>query len=131
MSSTQPHSWRRVRRGPGAGFGAGRAPGRWSGEAALELGLVDQLGDLEQAIAAAATLADVDDYSVWYVEQEQSTQDMLLRELMARAPVLKSPLSIDPIARITRQLRQDLEFLSKLNDPQGAYVICGNCPMNP
>ena len=108
------------------------AQGRvWSGEAALELGLVDQLGDLEQAIAAAATLADVDDYSVWYVEQEQSTQDMLLRELMARAPVLKSPLSIDPIARITRQLRQDLEFLSKLNDPQGAYVICGNCPMNP
>ncbi len=109
------------------------AQGRvWSGEAALEIGLVDHLGDLEQAIAAAAALAEVDDYSVWYVEPEQSTLDMLLRELMAaQAPVLKSPLSIDPIARITSQLRQDMEFLSKLNDPQGAYVICGNCPMNP
>ena len=109
------------------------AQGRvWSGEAALEIGLVDHLGDLEQAIAAAAALAEVDDYSVWYVEPEQSTLDMLLRELMAaQAPVLKSPLSIDPIARITSRLRQDLEFLSKLNDPQGAYVICGNCPMNP
>ncbi len=108
------------------------AQGRvWSGEAALELGLVDHLGDLEQAIAAAAALAEVEDYSVWYVEPKQSTQDMLLRELMAQLPVLKSPLGIDPLSRITRQIRQDLKFLGKLNDPQGAYVICGNCPMNP
>ena len=106
------------------------AQGRvWSGEAALELGLVDKLGDLEEAIAAAAALAEVEDYSVWYVEPEQSTQDMLLRELMAHAPVLKSPLSLDPISLVTRQIRQDLKFLSTLNDPQGAYVICGSCPM--
>jgi protease-4 len=108
------------------------AQGRvWSGEAALELGLVDKLGDLEEAIAAAAALAEVEDYSVWYVEPEQSTQDMLLRELMAHAPGLKSPLSLDPISLVTRQIRQDLKFLSRLNDPQGAYVICGLCPMNP
>jgi protease IV len=108
------------------------AQGRvWSGEAALELGLVDKLGDLEEAIAAAAALAEVEDYSVWYVEPEQSTRDMLLRELMAHAPVVKSPLSLDPISLVTRQIRQDLKFLSTLNDPQGAYVICGLCPMNP
>jgi protease-4 len=108
------------------------AQGRvWSGEAALELGLVDQLGDLEEAIAAAAALAEVEDYSVWYVEPELSPRDLLLRELMAAAPVMKSGLSFDPISRLSTQIRRDLDFLGKLNDPRGAYVICGTCPMNP
>lgn len=108
------------------------AQGRvWSGTAALELGLVDHMGDLEMAIAAAARLAEVEDYSVWYVEPELSPRDILLRELMAAVPVVQASYSPDPISRVTALIRKDLNFLSKLNDPRGAYVICGSCPMNP
>ncbi|MGV3591022.1 MAG: signal peptide peptidase SppA, partial [Gammaproteobacteria bacterium] len=39
------------------------AQGRvWSGQAALELGLVDQLGSLDEAVIAAAELAGIDSY---------------------------------------------------------------------
>jgi len=41
------------------------AQGRvWSGEKALSNGLVDVLGDLEDAIAMAAAAADIDDYNI-------------------------------------------------------------------
>ena len=41
------------------------AEGRvWTGEQALALGLVDQLGNLEDAIVAAAELAETDEYTV-------------------------------------------------------------------
>lgn len=41
------------------------AEGRvWTGEQALKIGLVDQLGNLEDAIAAAAELAETDEYTV-------------------------------------------------------------------
>jgi protease-4 len=48
------------------------AQGRvWSGADAYELGLVDNLGDLDDAIAAVAELAGLgDDYAVSYIEQE-------------------------------------------------------------
>ncbi|CAG0911694.1 unnamed protein product, partial [Cyprideis torosa] len=40
------------------------AQGRiWTGEKAQEIGLVDKLGDLAQAISAAADLAGIEDYS--------------------------------------------------------------------
>lgn len=42
-------------------IGQGRV---WTGEQALELGLVDTIGGLEDAIVAAAKLAEVDDYRV-------------------------------------------------------------------
>ena len=42
-------------------IGQGRV---WTGEQAIELGLVDQLGNLDDAIAEAAKLAELDKYSV-------------------------------------------------------------------
>ena len=42
-------------------IGQGRV---WTGEQALELGLVDKLGDIDTAIEEAAALAELDDYSV-------------------------------------------------------------------
>ena len=42
-------------------IGQGRV---WTGEQALERGLVDQLGGMDDAIKEAATLAELTDYSV-------------------------------------------------------------------
>ena len=36
----------------------------WSGEKALKLGLVDKIGDLDEAIKSAASFADLDDYKM-------------------------------------------------------------------
>ena len=107
------------------------AQGRiWSGEKALELGLVDQLGDLEQAIEAAAKRAEIDDYSVWYVEPEKSTQQRVLQELISQVSFMKPASSSDPLANLLNRMRGDLKFLSHLNDPRDAYVICGSCPIS-
>ncbi len=108
------------------------AQGRiWSGEKALELGLVDKLGDLEEAIAGAAELAEVEDYSVWYVEAEATTQELLMQALMSEIAATQSTKAADPLTMVYRKLERDLNFLSHLNDPHGAYVICASCPIEP
>ncbi len=105
------------------------AQGRvWSGDKAKQLGLVDELGDLQQAITAAARLAKVEDYSVWYVEPELSVEEMLLRRLTASASSILPKISNDPVSLVVRKVRQQLGVLGRLNDPQNAYVICADCP---
>ncbi len=54
------------------------AQGRvWTGKEALENGLVDELGSLDDAIAAAASLADIDSYRVRnYPDYEKDFKDM-------------------------------------------------------
>jgi protease-4 len=108
------------------------AQGRaWTGETALELGLVDHLGDLEQAIEAASRVAKIDDYSIWYVEPEISTREELLRTLMSEVSFALSGSGSNPGTLLMNKIQQDLGFLTQLNDPRGAYVICGSCPLNP
>jgi protease-4 len=108
------------------------AQGRvWTGEAALELGLVDHLGDLEEAIEAASRLAKIEDYSIWYVEPELSTREKLLRRLMSEISIVSPDSGSNPGTLLMSKIQQDLNFLTQLNDPRGAYVICGSCPMNP
>ncbi|MHC4823124.1 MAG: signal peptide peptidase SppA [Planctomycetota bacterium] len=60
------------------------AQGRvWSGTRALELGLVDELGDLEDAIQACADLIGTDDWHVDHWEYEADGLDALLEGMMA------------------------------------------------
>jgi protease-4 len=52
----------------------------WTGSQALENGLVDALGGIDVALAKAASLADLDDYSVEYYPRQRSFMDLLLEE---------------------------------------------------
>ncbi len=62
------------------------AQGRiWTGARAHELGLVDNLGYLEDAIQAAGTRAGIDQPSVKLVERDLTPHDMLLRELLQKS----------------------------------------------
>ena len=55
------------------------AEGRvYSGTDALEIGLVDKLGNLEDAVEDAANLAGLSDYSTRYIERESSFGDLLI-----------------------------------------------------
>src|SRR5690606_13011611 len=59
----------------------------WSGLHARELGLVDQLGDLDQALQSAAQRAGVDDYVVVPFEVALSPVERLLQQLLTNRSV--------------------------------------------
>ena len=103
------------------------AQGRvWSGMDAYKLGLVDNLGDLEDAIAAAAKLAELDeDYVVSYIKQEEGFQDKFVRELMAGAISAsnQNSISISPLNRMLLKVQHAAADFGALNDPNHAYVI--------
>lgn len=86
------------------------AEGRvWSGAQALELGLVDQLGNLQDAIEAAADLAGIsNDYSVKAIDPPLSPQEQLLRQLTGKnAAVSKWLAQIPGAATLQLMLNSD------------------------
>ncbi len=59
------------------------AQGRvWTGEQALQLGLVDALGDLEQAVAAAAQRAGLSSWESVYLQRPLTPGEQLLMRMM-------------------------------------------------
>jgi protease-4 len=58
------------------------AQGRvWDGRTAQQLGLVDELGDLKDAIAAAAELVELPVDQVYYMEEKKHPAELLLQRL--------------------------------------------------
>ena len=75
------------------------AQGRvWSGKDAVEIGLVDTLGGLQEAIAAAAELAELDKYNlVDYPKYEEDFESMLLGAFAeAQVKLFQHPLENIP-----------------------------------
>ncbi len=107
------------------------AQGRvWSGVKAKELGLVDELGNLNDAINAAAKLANLTDYQTDLFEQEQSPQDKLLQNLFgSSASLLNEPIQskVGPATLLMRRLDVELTRFEQFNDPQGMYSFCLTC----
>lgn len=107
----------------------------WSGEDAKGLGLVDQLGGLDQAIESAAKRAKLEKgYRVWYVEKEKSFRERVMSMLAAQAldvavaagwqPEASAPASAWSVAGRLRDLQRDVDRLSRWNDPRGVYAHC-------
>lgn len=97
------------------------AQGRvWLGSKALELGLVDRLGSLDDAIATAAELGKVGkDYVVRYGVKPSSK----IEELMAKFEGGGDPLtSIDALPAATRHALFDLSAVMSLVNRSGAMV---------
>jgi len=106
------------------------AQGRvWAGADAERIGLVDHLGGLKDAVAAAAKLADLSgDYGVDYVESELTLREQLLLELrsealqMGRAAGLMAPRG--EIERVLDPVLEQARAIARLNDPRGLYAYC-------
>ena len=107
----------------------------WSGEDAKGLGLVDQLGGLDQAIESAAKRAKLEKgYRVWYVEKEKSFRERLMSMLAAQARDVATAAgwvgepspsaSALSVAGRLRELQADVERLGRWNDPRGVYAHC-------
>jgi len=101
----------------------------WSGIDAHEMGLVDKLGGLDEAIASAAELAELgDDYSVEYVEKELDWKDKIVADLLTRvAGYLQASEDLARPSferRALGALREFADILSGFDDPNGMYAYC-------
>lgn len=109
------------------------AEGRvWSAPDALEIGLVDSLGDLEDAINAAAKLAGMDTWNVNYFEKELSPFDQFISELQGSVSVffgVEDRAAVQPTVgtKLVREVVRDLKPVLEMNDPNHIYVICEAC----
>ena len=109
------------------------AQGRvWSGAKALELGLVDALGNIDNAIVAAAELAQLENYDTLLIEKEKSPRALFMQSLFGQASILfGAPSDIsyskNSLTEIISKLSLELQQLAQLNDPQGIYSFCLAC----
>lgn len=110
------------------------AEGRvWTGQDAKELGLVDEFGNLDDALKAAAELANLKSWQVTPIAPEESARDKFLRELFdssaqALAPHLQSWLPAG-LGKALVEMNRSLDPLTRFNDPQGTYAFCRSaCP---
>ncbi|MCK5424780.1 MAG: signal peptide peptidase SppA [Emcibacter sp.] len=107
------------------------AQGRvWTGNKALELGLVDKLGTFDEAVVSAAALAKMDDYDVVYWEDPIPWDVKLLSRLMERNAGIGKILmtqTTTPQDILMAGIMESLTIYSQLNDPNHAYVLCLLC----
>lgn len=102
------------------------AQGRvWAGSDAKRLGLVDAYGDLDDAVAEAAKLADLGDhYSVKYVEKQPSYFDRLLIGLANDSGGTLASLQPAASAHWYGRLLGIARSLDVFDDPRGVYAYC-------
>lgn len=101
----------------------------WTGARARGLGLVDELGGLDEALKAAAERAGVaDDYRVAYIEQKAGTTSRVLAALLQAAATQIEDWSGSP-TRISDRWPDldalvDEVTLDDFDDPAGLYAYC-------
>ncbi|MDG2115106.1 MAG: signal peptide peptidase SppA [Porticoccaceae bacterium] len=109
----------------------------WTGQKALQLGLIDQLGDLNDAIVEAAELADLSEYSVTYQRKPLTFYEQFLAEINGniRASLAGLGVNIEQASWLPDSLRQQavsllkpFALLDQLTDPRGVYLYCDDCP---
>jgi protease-4 len=105
------------------------AQGRiWSGEDAKELGLVDRLGTLDDAIARAAELAELEDPRTEWLKPKLDFKQRLMRKLAKVGIDLgtmeaSAQLSPGPFAPLVHLLGREARMLAILDDPHGLYAL--------
>ena len=95
----------------------------WSGVKALELGLVDKIGDLEDALISAANMAEIEDYSVKTYKKEADPLDLFLQEILKN---IDYQVKVDPSLKI---LLEKSSKYSKIINPEEENIMayCFEC----
>lgn len=100
----------------------------WTGQAAHKLGLVDRLGGLDDAIAAAAARAGLERYQVEWPEDGLTPAQMLMQHLsdlgLVAAPEQAVSVKPSPLGGLLARLQADAMQLLQWNDPRHIYVHC-------
>lgn len=109
------------------------AQGRvWSGKDAMELGLVDKLGNLDQAVASAATLAGMINYDVKLITQPLSPSEQFFKDVFNSSVFSSTEFDsiesyipkLSAIDLISRQIELAVSQLRLLDDPNNMYAHC-------
>lgn len=101
----------------------------WTGTAAHSYGLIDNLGNFEDAVAAAGLRADLNGFSTTFIEEQDDFSKGLVEWFFAKT----GPENIQTreAPSLAKTLLHDLEkafsALSSFNDPNSVYVLCENC----
>lgn len=104
----------------------------WSGLAAKELGLIDRLGGLREAINSAAERANLSEFEVVYIEDPPTFEDTLAA-FLEETSILGSrprPTNPGPVQTLLANLNEDLRALFALNDPKNVYALCLVCRLS-
>ena len=107
------------------------AQGRvWSGEEALKIGLVDEIGGLDKALAFAKGKAGLPGNAkiVEYPAPRDLAETLTAyfggekRPLASAGHLLHIPAHAGPLAQKVGEMQADLEALTRFNDPSGVYA---------
>ncbi len=95
----------------------------WIATSAKEIGLVDEIGSIDDAIAYAADMAELEDYQVEYYGQELSPEELILRALLENFDV---SLGEPKVLSALNGLADLYETLKDIQEPK-ALLTCQDC----
>ncbi|PWW39212.1 signal peptide peptidase A [Idiomarina loihiensis] len=110
------------------------AQGRiWTGQQAMERGLVDQLGNFDDSVATAAELAAIDDYDVKIIQQELSAKEQFFADMFnSTSEYLPAPnVAGDAqhwLMGTLNKVKSETAVLQNFDDPKNIYSYCALCP---
>ena len=95
----------------------------WIATSAKEIGLIDEIGGIDDAIAYAANLTELEDYHVEYYGQELSPEELIIRELLENFDVsIEEPKVFSAL----NGLADLYETLTGIQQPK-ALLTCEDC----
>jgi len=107
------------------------AQGRvWAGITAKDLGLVDKIGNLQDAVDAIANTADLTDYEITYITQPLTTRELLiqrLNRLLAGIFFALNPADHPATRLYDAVIDTEIDHVLRANDPVGSYAYCLSC----
>lgn len=103
----------------------------WTGEDAKGNGLVDSLGDFDDAVAKAAELAKLKQWHLDYYQDEPTVLDMVMDSMTgsvrAMLPEAIQAMLPAPLASAANTVKAEGDKLAAFNDPQNRYAFCLTC----
>lgn len=101
----------------------------WTGSDAKANGLVDALGDFDDAVAKAAELAKVKQPQLDWYQEEPGLLNTLFSQMDVRAslPASLKALLPAPLLDVVSAMKKQPGLMGDLNDPQNRYAFCLNC----
>lgn len=103
----------------------------WTGSDAKANGLIDELGDFDDAVSKAAELADLKQYQLHWWQEEPTLLDTVLSQIDSSIrTTLPSALAIYLPASLTdamAEAKHQPGLFGNFNDPQHRYALCLNC----
>src|SRR5690606_1358244 len=105
-------------------IGGGRV---WTGIDAQRLGLIDELGGLDDALDAAADLAGLEEYAVTVLQRQPTFRERMLMGFLqskVAAPLTRAYVRSQerPLARWAAMLESSLGLVTSPADPRHAYL---------